>query len=171
MRALLVIDMLNDFLKPGGALYCGDHARAIIPFVRSRTDDAHREGALVVWICDSHKRNDPEFHMFPPHCVEGTEGAQIIDELEVNPDDPVVKKSRYSAFYGTDLETILDERQVGQVEVVGVCTSICVMDTVGDLRSRDYAVTVFEEGVADLDPEDHEWALKRMRKTYGAEVR
>ncbi len=171
MRALLVIDMLNDFLKPDGALYCGDHARAIIPSVRSRVDGARRKGVLVVWICDSHMRNDPEFHMFPPHCVEGTEGAHIIDELEVNPDDPVVKKSRYSAFYGTDLGKVLEEKQVDRVEVVGVCTSICVMDTVGDLRNRGYAVTVFKDGVADLDPEEHEWAVKRMRKTYGAEVR
>lgn len=170
MKALLVIDLLKDFLNPDGALYCGDHIREIIPFIKEKVEEAHSESALVVWICDSHEKDDSEFKMFPPHCVEGSEGAETIDELEVRPDDVMVKKSRYSGFCKTDLERILAEKGVDEVEVVGVCTSICVMDTVGGLKNRDYEVTVFKDGVGDLDEEDHRWALKRMEKTYGAKV-
>jgi len=54
--------------------------------------------------------------------------------------------------------------------VVGVCTSICVMDTVGGLVDRDYAPIVPVRGVADFDPEAHEFALKRMKKIYGARI-
>ena len=57
-----------------------------------------------------------------------------------------------------------------EIEVVGVCTSICVMDTVGGLANRDYKITVPVKGVADFDPEMHQFSLKRMEKIYGADV-
>jgi nicotinamidase/pyrazinamidase len=56
------------------------------------------------------------------------------------------------------------------VEVVGVCTSICVMDTVGGLANRDYRIRVPRAGVADFDDEAHQQALQRMERLYGATV-
>jgi len=171
MRALFVIDMLNDFIRQDGALYCGDSSRKIIPFIRDKIDEFHKNRELVIFICDSHQENDLEFQMFPEHCVEGTEGAQVIDELPSGEEDLIVKKNRYSAFYKTNLDSILEEHSVAEVHVVGVCTSICVMDTVGDLRNRDYRAIVYRDGVADFDPEAHQFSLKRMEKVYGAEIR
>ena len=171
MKALLVIDMLNDFLNKDGALYCGETARQIIPFVKQKIEEFHRLQQLVIFICDSHQENDLEFKMFPRHCVQGTKGAQIIDELPVKDNDIIIKKTRYSAFYGTELEDILKKKAVTEVQVVGVCTSICVMDTVGDLRNRDYKVIVYRQGVADFDQKAHQFSLDRMKKTYGAEIR
>lgn len=170
MKALLVIDMLEDFLGEGGALFCGKEARKIIPFIRKRINQAHQEGALVIYICDAHREDDLEFRMFPRHCLQGTKGAGIIEELKVKDLDIVIKKTRYSGFYGTGLEKVLKEHQVEEAEIVGVCTSICIMDTVGDLRNRDYKVTVSKEGVADFDEEAHQFALKRMEKIYGVKV-
>lgn len=171
MKALFVIDMLNDFLRQGGALYCGDISRKIIPFVKEKIEEFHKSGNLVVFICDSHAPDDLEFKMYASHCVENTEGAQIIDELPVDEMDVIIRKARYSAFYKTRLDDVLEEHNIDEVHVVGVCTSICVMDTVGDLRNRDYKVIVYKEGVADFDPNAHQFSLERMRKTYGAEIR
>jgi len=170
MKALLVVDMLKDFLEPAGALYCGDKARDIIPFVREKIKAFHEKDDFVVFICDSHREDDPEFEMFPRHCVEGTPGAEIIDELPVGASDTVIRKTRYSAFYDTDLDRVLERNDVDEVHVVGVCTSICVMDTVGDLRNRDYPVTVYRRGVADFDPGAHRFSLQRMEKIYGARI-
>jgi nicotinamidase-related amidase len=170
MEALLVIDMLKDFLNKDGALYCGDPSRKIIPFVKEKIEEFHNNGNLVVFICDSHDPDDAEFKMFPKHCVTNTEGAEIIDELPVSKKDIVIPKKRYSAFYGSDLDKVLKDYKIDEVEVVGVCTSICVMDTVGDLRNRDIAVVVYKHGVADFDKKAHRFALKRMEKTYGAKV-
>jgi len=86
------------------------------------------------------------------------------------PGEKVVPKKRYSGFFGTDLENILAGAGIAAVEVVGVCTSICVMDTVGGLANRDYAMSVPVKGVADFDSEAHRFSLKRMEKLYGAEV-
>lgn len=171
MKALFVIDMLNDFLRQDGALYCGDTSRKIIPFVKEKIEKFHKSGNLVVFICDSHDPDDLEFKMFPKHCLKGTEGAQIIDDLPVDEKDVIIRKTRYSAFYNTRLDEVLEEHNIDEAHVVGVCTSICVMDTVGDLRNRDYKVIVYRDGVADFDPNAHQFSLERMRKTYGAEIR
>ncbi len=170
MDVLLVVDMLRDFMTKEGALYCGDDAGGIIPFIRKKIDDCRKSGCRVVYVCDSHRPDDKEFRMFAPHCVKGTRGAEIIDELKPEADDIIIEKTRFSAFYGTGLDETLKELAPETVFVAGVCTSICVMDTVGDLRNRDYRVVVYKDGVADFDPQAHEFALKRMADVYGAEV-
>ncbi len=168
--ALIVVDMLNDFVDEKGALYCGQSAREVIPFVRLRLDAHRRAGSLVVYLQDAHAKNDREFEKFPPHCIAGTWGSQIIDVLAPKSGEHVLPKTRYSGFYGTDLEQILAEYGPDEVEVVGVCTSICVMDTVGGLANRDYQTVVPQAGVADFDDEAHRQALNRMERLYGAAI-
>ncbi len=170
-RALLVIDVLVDFLEEGGALFCGKEALKIIPFVQKKISEVRADGGIIIYICDAHQKDDLEFKLFPQHCIEETNGAQIIKELKPANKDIVLKKKRFSGFFGTSLEDILKKHSIDRVEVVGVCTSICVMDTVADLRNRDYPVTVYGEAVADFDPEAHRFALKRMEKIYGAVVK
>jgi nicotinamidase/pyrazinamidase len=170
MKALFVIDMIKDFLEEDGALYCGDTSRLIIPFVKQKIDEFHENADVVVYICDSHEKEDLEFEMFPKHGISGTRGADIIDVLPVEESDIIIRKSRFSAFYSTNLDQVLAEKGINEVHAVGVCTSICVMDTVGDLRNRDYKVIVYKHGVADFDQEAHEFSLKRMEKTYGARI-
>ncbi|MGB2928201.1 MAG: isochorismatase family cysteine hydrolase [Desulfobacterales bacterium] len=169
-KVLIIVDMLNDFIDKNGALYCGDAAQSIIPFIQERLEAFRNRGDLVIYLQDSHDKNDKEFERFPSHCVSGTRGNEIIHELTPKPGDKVIPKKRYSGFYGTDLESILESAGVDDVEVVGVCTSICVMDTVGGLANRDYKITVPVKGVADFDLEFHEFALKRMKQLYGANV-
>lgn len=163
--------MLNDFFLKDGALYCGDASRKIIPFVKEKIDKFHKNEDLVVFLCDSHDENDLEFKMFPKHSVAGTKGAQIIDELRVDKKDVIIRKMRFSSFYNTNLDDVLRNHPITEIHMVGVCTSICIMDTVGDLRNRDYKVIVYKEGVADFDQRAHQFSLERMEKTYGAEVR
>ncbi|MBC2713660.1 MAG: cysteine hydrolase [Desulfosarcina sp.] len=168
--ALIVVDMLNDFIDEKGALYCGQRARDIVPFVRERLEAHRRAGSLVVYLHDAHAKDDLEFEKFPTHCVAGTWGSRIIDALAPQSGERVLPKTRYSGFYGTELEKILAEYGPEEVEVVGVCTSICVMDTVGGLANRDYRTTVPRVGVADFDAEAHRYALQRMERLYGATI-
>lgn len=170
MKVLIVVDMVKDFVQEDGALYCGQQARQIIPFIQEKIAQARQKGDKIIYICDFHEKDDLEFRMFPAHCVKGSRGAEILDELKPIESDIIIRKSRYSGFYKTNLEEILAECKPEEVEVLGVCTSICVMDTVGGLRNRNYKVTVYKEGVADFDPKAHEFALERMRKIYGARV-
>lgn len=169
-KALIIIDMLNDFVDEKGALYCGDNARSIIPFIQERLETFRKRGDLVVYLQDSHDEDDKEFEKFPKHSITGSWGSKIIQKLTPQEGETVIPKKRYSGFYGTDLEDVLDASGVNEVEVVGVCTSICVMDTVGGLANRDYTITVPVKGVADFDAEFHEFAIKRMKQLYGADV-
>ena len=169
--ALIVVDMVNDFVDDKGALYCGQSARDIIPFIKGLIEDCRKSGGLVIYLQDTHEEDDKEFERFPEHSIAGTWGHKIIPELAPQQGDIVIQKQRFSAFFETELGDLLRKHHIRDVEVVGVCTHICVMDTVGDLANRDYNIAVPRAGVADFDPEFHEFALKRMDRIYGANVR
>jgi nicotinamidase-related amidase len=169
-RALLVIDLLNDFMDPKGALYCGAEARAIIPVIRSLVDKFAEAKQLIIYLKDAHAPEDKEFELFQKHAVKGSWGSQIIPELKPPESALLVDKTRFSAFFGNNLADILAAAGPDEVWVTGVCTSICVMDTTGDLRNRDYNTVIPIDAVADFDSEFHEFALKRMEKIYGAKL-
>lgn len=170
-HALIVIDMLVDFIDKKGALYVGPTAEKIVPFVKGKLEEARKRGDLVIYLTDNHAPNDREFELFSKHAVKGSPGAQIIPELKPERSDKVIPKKRFSGFFGTKLERVLKENRVKSATVVGVCTSICVMDTVGGLRDRDYSIIVVpKKCVADFDQKMHRFALQRMKKTYGAEI-
>jgi nicotinamidase/pyrazinamidase len=168
--ALIVADMLNDFLDPGGSLYVGPQGREIIPFVAQKIAAFRAQGDVVIFVCDAHAPQDREFKLFPPHAVKGTWGAQVIPELPPAPGDYRVEKTRYSAFSHTNLDELLKQAEVTEVQVVGVCTSICVLETVKELFDRDIPAVVYRQGVADFDPEAHAFALKQMQRVLGANV-
>jgi nicotinamidase/pyrazinamidase len=168
-NALLIIDMLKGFLKEGCPLYCGEKAQKIIPNVKELIESEAKKGSKVFFICDSHAPDDAEFKMFPPHCIKGTEEAEIIPELAGYRGE-VIPKTRYSTFYETALENKLKELNPEKVIVCGVCTDICVLHTVADLRTRYYDVFVPSDCVASFDQEAHKFALKHMEKVLGAHI-
>ena len=170
-RALIVVDMQKGFMAPSGTLYCGDDARQIIPRLKARVEQEKAAGATIFFTQDSHAPDDREFEMFPPHCVEGSEDEEIIDELAALAQEArIVRKRRYSAFFGTDLADQLAALQPDAVVVMGDCTDICVLHTVAGLRNRDYIVEVPADCVASFDPAQHEWALLHMEKILGAKI-
>ncbi|NOZ19799.1 MAG: cysteine hydrolase [Planctomycetes bacterium] len=170
-KALIVIDMVKGFFVEGNALYCGPEARKIIPFVKAKLEECEAAGDLIVFVCDNHDPDDKEFAAFPPHCVKGTEETEVVDELkEFAGRHPVLPKRRYSAFFDTTLGGVLQKAKPELVEVVGVCTNICVLFTVEDARNGDYPVRVYAEGVASFDQEAHEFALKQMETVLAVEV-
>lgn len=166
-KALLVIDMLNDFVREGGALDVGEAGRQIIPVIAARIKEARSEGWPVIYVCDQHLPDDREFQMFPKHCLAGTEGAQVCAGLAPAVGDLVVPKRRYSGFYGTDLDLSLRELGVQELVLTGVCTNICVLYTAADARMRNYDVRVVRDGVASFSREAHAFALAEMEKTLG----
>lgn len=166
-KALIIVDMLNDFVKEDGALYCGQASRDIIPHIQTKIIDYHKRNNLVIYLQDCHDLHDIEFDRFPPHAIVNTYGSKIISELFPEKKDTVIKKQRYSGFYNTNLDSVLKKNKISIVEIVGVCTSICVMDTVGGLVNRDIKVIISTSCVADFDLEMHTMALKRMKTLYG----
>lgn len=173
-RVLLVVDMLNDFIKEDGALYSGPEAVKIVDKVAALVKEFVSRQETVIFIMDAHAPDDLEFKRFPAHCIKDTPGAEVISELVdcAAPGKAVFKvyKNRYSGFFNTNLEQILTEVEPDEVHVTGVCTNICVLYTVEELCNRDYPVVVHRDGVASFDQEAHQWALQQMESVLGAVI-
>jgi nicotinamidase-related amidase len=161
--ALLVIDMLNDFVLEGAPLEV-EGAREIIPEIRGRIEDARRKSIPIIYICDNHAPDDAEFTSWPRHAVAGTRGSEVVAELAPRAGDRIVKKARYSGFCGTQLDRMLEELGVGKVTLTGVCTNICVLYTAVDALMRGFEVSVPEDSVAGLTPLDHKFALRQINE-------
>jgi len=168
-NVLLVIDMLRGFLEEGYPLYCGDKARRIIPSVQSLLEQELARGSKVFFLCDHHSPDDPEFKMFPPHCIKDTAEAEVIPELAGYKGE-IIPKKRFSGFFDTPLEEKLNQLKPENLIVCGVCTDICVMHTVSDARNLDYPVEVPVDCVASFDEKAHHFALEHMEKTLGAKL-
>ena len=94
--------------------------------------------------------------------IAGTPGCQLLPELEHVPDDPVIVKKRYSAFFGTDLDARLSKIRPEVLVVAGVNTHACVRMTAIDAYQRDYDVIVVGDCVASSDPQHHEVTLRYL---------
>lgn len=169
MEALLVIDMQKDFLNPEGKLFGGERLRKIIPSVREAVDFS-RELMPVIFTQDWHRKDDEEFSIWPPHCIENTEGSEIIDELQPSEEDIFIKKRRYSAFFSTDLDLVLRERNIRKIWVCGILTNICVLHTIADARSLNYEVTLLKDCTEALNDNDYEYAIHHITSVLGADV-
>ena len=170
-QALIIIDMLNDFVREDGALKCGDRVEEIVQPIARRLHQARQYGHTVIFMCDTHRPDDPEFEQFPPHAVQGTEGGEVIEELAPQDGEYVLPKRRYSAFFQSELLLALLEREITEIEITGVCTNICVMYTAADAVSYGFEVFVDADHVAALDEESHEIGLKQMEEVLGVEVK
>ncbi len=166
---MIVIDMLRGFMEEGYPLYCGERARRTITRIAGLLERELEKSSQVLFLCDSHDPDDLEFRMFPPHCVTGTEEAEIIPELRSYAGE-VIPKNRFSCFHNTPLADRLLDLKPGKLIVCGVCTDLCVMHTVADARNRDYEVEVPVDCVASFNEAGHRFALGHMDKTLGARL-
>jgi ureidoacrylate peracid hydrolase len=168
--AVLVIDMLNDFCKPGGAMVLPGYERLLSP-QQTVIDAARRSGAAVIFVVDNHRQNvrrDREFLKRTPHCIENTWGAKVIDELGARPTDLFVIKRRYSAFFSTDLDLTLRDLDIESLIIMGVVTNICVRSTVHDAFFLGYKVIVPEDCVAATGPREQDSSLYDIATHFGA---
>ena len=168
-NVVLVVDMLKGFLEDGNPMYIGAGPRRIIPNIQKLLDEEISKGSKIIFLCDSHDPGDREFEMFPPHCLTGTEEAEVIPEL-AKYEGEIIPKKRYSGFYGTNLEDRLAELKPEKVIICGVLTNICVMHTAAEARNRDYKVEIPVDCVASPDIAGHRFALEHMDKVLGASL-
>jgi len=176
-RALVIVDFQNDF-TPGGALAVPDGDA-----IAGRVDALARSGDvdLVVATRDWHPPDHGSFAAqggpWPEHCVQGTPGAELHPALDRSLVDVVADKGQdpategYSGFEGTGLETLLRERGVEHVTVVGLATDYCVKHTALDALRHGFGVTVDSTATraVEVAPGDGERALEAVRAA-GASV-
>ena len=184
--ALLLIDLQNDFITPGGYLdNLGrdiSRLRGIVERVGQVLEAARSYGIPVVhvqmtmypkFLSDSSASmrglllrtgcmDSDSVDKLPPLCIEGTWGWQIVEELRPLPHEVVVKKNRPSAFIGTNLDIILRSNGMKCVTIVGVLTDSCVMATANDASFLGYYPVLLRDCVASHKQELHEAAFLIM---------
>lgn len=167
--AVLVIDMVNDFCKPGGAMVLPGY-EALLPPQQAVIAAARGAGCPIIFVVDTHRKNmrrEREHVKRTPHCFEGEWGAQVIDELKPGDDDIVVIKRRYSGFFNTDLDLTLKDLEVDTLITMGVVTNICVRSTVHDAFFLGYTAVVPEDCVAATGPREQVSSLYDISTHYG----
>ena len=166
-HALIIVDFQNDF-TPGGALAVREGDR-----IAGRVEELARSGDfdLIVATRDWHPPDHGSFQEqggpWPPHCVQGTPGAELrFQDYDVLIDKGVGREDEgYSAFEKTDLERLLRERGIDRLTVVGLATDYCVKNTAIAAADLGFEVTVDPEGIrpVEVEPGDGERALEAMR--------
>ncbi|ARJ50187.1 cysteine hydrolase family protein [Staphylococcus lutrae] len=179
-QALVVVDYSYDFVADDGKLTCGEAGQAIESFIVDRIQSYHKAQDNIFFMMDLHYENDPyhpETQSFPPHNIEGTKGRALYGKVKtlydtIQHDDHVyfLDKRRYDSFYGTPLDSLLRERHVDTLEIVGVCTDICVLHTAISAYNLNYRLIIPEKGVATFNETGHQWALSHFKNTLGAQV-
>ncbi|MFW5734527.1 MAG: cysteine hydrolase family protein [Oceanidesulfovibrio sp.] len=152
-KALVIIDMVNDFVRPSGALAVPG-ADGCVPAIDKLRTAFHEGGGLVLFLCDAHHPRDPEFENWPPHSVRGTQGAQVVTELAPTPGDIVVPKCCIDTYEQPQFPWLLQCAGVEELLVTGVATEHCVLKTALGGLERGYRITVVTDGVKGVEAEE-----------------
>jgi nicotinamidase-related amidase len=167
--ALIVVDMQHDFVSDGGSRQVAD-AQATVPVIADLIRRFRAAGAHIVFTQDTHRDGDPEFRIWPPHALEGTHGWEIVDELHPLPEDTVLRKPRYDAFYGTPLDHLLRQWGVGTLVICGTVANICVHYTASSAALRWFDVVIPRDAVSALDPFDLASSLRQTTSLLAGRV-
>jgi len=163
--ALLVIDMQNIFLDPSAPLFtCG--GLAIIPQLKQLIEKFRAAKRPVIYTCHVHH---PDFidggltaKWWPKVPIEGLPESEIHKELAPKKGEKIVYKHRYSAFYNTDLETVLRSSGIEDLVIAGVMTNVCCESTARDAFFRDFRVFFPADGNGSLTEEQHVGTLRNL---------
>lgn len=167
--ALIVVDMQNDFVSDGGTLQVDD-ARATVPAIAGLLEAARTAGLPVVFSQDTHGPDDPEFEIWPEHAREGSWGWEIVSELAPREHEPVLRKLRYDAFYGTPLDHLLQLWGTRTVIICGTVANVCVHYTAASAALRWHEVVIPRDCVSALDPFDLESSLRQTEFLFAGRI-
>lgn len=166
MKVLCVIDMQKDFID--GSLGTGE-AVSIVENVSNKIELYRKNGGTVIFTRDTHCENymdTAEGRKLPvPHCIKGTDGWQISDKLIVG-DSKVIDKPTFGSFELAEYISCLGD--VEEIEVIGLCTDICVISNVLLLKAKmpETAIKVDSSCCAGVTPQSHNNALEAMRMCH-----
>jgi nicotinamidase-related amidase len=170
---LIIIDMQNDFFRAESLASQRSHLTEAINKLGRAAREHH---CPVVWVVMEFAadRSDVFLEMKKrnfSYCIKGTDGSQLLPELDVEPSDRRVVKKRYSAFFKTELDTILAELGATHLILAGINTHACVRTTAIDAYQRDYEVILAQECIGSCDQEHHDVSWRYMNGKIGAGMR
>lgn len=156
--ALLIVDMQMFFLDPAGPTYASG-GPAVLPVVKSLAAAFRAAGRPVIFTQHVHHPDGSDLGLmdwwWQGRCLQGSEASGIHPDLTPHPGERVIVKHRYSAFYNTELETVLRCLRIQDLVIAGVMTNLCCESTARDAYFRDYRVFVPADGTGTATEEMH----------------
>ena len=167
--ALLIIDMQYDFLAEGAPVFCIGGLE-MIPRVKQLAEACRKQNIPVIYTREVHHPSGVDMGREldgnePDHCLDGSKGAEIHQDLKPQKGDYLVNKVRYDAFLGTELSLLLNGLGVfpGHTLIIcGVASNVCVHYTSAGAHQRDYRIKVVEDCCAGSSREEHEAAMRQV---------
>ena len=164
--AVIVVDMVKDNFKEGSRLPITQDGRSIIPNLQKLLKEGRQRGFPVVFANDSFLKEDFIFRgRMKTHSIRGTEGAEVVADIEPEPTDVILPKRRFSAFFKTDLDQTLRVFGVDTIVVTGMTVEVCVLTTAMDGLCHDFSVILLEDCTASFNKERHQVCLNLYRDT------
>lgn len=167
--ALIIVDMVKDFTEEKGLVYYPQNKKVLVT-IEKVNKACRRHKVQVIFMRHSYRKDkyDKNLINMRPNCISGSGGDEIDDSLTVNEKtDYIIKKRRYSAFFGTDLDLVLRENDIEHVIIVGTKTNCCIRATVTDAYYLNYDAIVLEDCVATNDEVVQQVHLDDIRKYLG----
>lgn len=161
---LIVIDMLNDFLKRWDR---ADRER-LVSAINDLVEIMRKTSRPIIWVRQEFESDlsdaFPEMRAKNIHItIKGTEGCEIDSQLNVAPGDILIIKKRYSAFYGTTLDEVLGQLKPDSIVIAGINTHACIRTSVIDAYQRDWPLVLATDCVDSYDREHHQVSLNYMK--------
>jgi nicotinamidase/pyrazinamidase len=177
------VDVQADFMLPGGKLYV-PRAEKLLPNIRRLTDAVRQGRVFLVSHGCFHTADDPEFKIFPPHCVKGTSGADLVPEALTQkvvrvpnvaeaklPEDLtqyqqiLLEKQTLNIFESRHADQLVKKlNSESEIVVFGVVTEYCVSFAAKGLLQRGRSVALINDAIETLKPEDGKKAIAEMRQ-------
>lgn len=174
--AVIVVDMENDFVEDSSPM-ASTQARDAIPQMQRVLRLARQTGMKVVYTTHAHREDGCDMgrfgDLYPPiatgtSLVDGTRGVEIHSDLRPTEGEIVIKKHRYSGFFGTDLDIILRSSGIETVIIMGTTTENCCHATARDAMFRDYFVVFLADATGTFDYPDVGWGAMSAEQVHAA---
>ena len=167
---VIVVDMQNDFVKKDGNLVVSAAAETV-PQIQKLLRKARKANVRVIYTQDTQVEDDPEFDIWPQHCLQGSWGWEIIEELKPQPEDLICVKNRYDGFYGTWLDHFLNNIwEIENLVIVGTVSNICVLHTAASAAIRWFHVVIPARGISALTEFDQALTLHQVDSLYNGDI-
>lgn len=173
--AVIVIDMANDFVYPGGVIADAGgreyqtRAQQIIEPLARLLAAARRARVTVIYATDAHTPGDAELRKWPPHAMAGTWNAEIVPGLTPQPGDLVLGKQTYSTFLNPEFQSLLQTRGLTRLYITGLHTDCCARHTSGDAFQRGYDLVWVTDALQAFTAEAHRAGLEYFKAWYATD--
>ncbi|GKU85285.1 isochorismatase family cysteine hydrolase [Niallia sp. NCCP-28] len=166
--AMLVIDMINDFKFAHGKTLA-EKADKMLDSILSLKQNCVDKKIPIIYINDHYNLWKADIESILNYCHNET-SSQLLDKIKPTKTDYFLIKPKHSAFYGTALDTLLQQLNVDTLILTGIAGNICVLFTANDAYMREYSLLVPENCIASVDDEDNKYAMTMMKNVMNAKL-